>query len=412
MARDATDGCTSTRGRATATTPTSAPSSPTARCGGCATRTSCASASCASSASTCSTSAKADTLHARRLLARYGEGLALDLLDHKEADLLGKGEDGPRDVHELERLQRFRAVVEQERASPHRLSDLSVDGTDLIELGYHPGPELGRTLRGAARGGRRRPRAQPARRRCSTRAKALLAVKNGDSALAIRWDAPGYVVAFTTRVGGVSEGPFDSLNLGGRRDDPARVAENRRRACDALGLDPSRLTVNRQRHTPTVHRAVAGRTDEPGDGLWTDEPGLPLLALTADCLPIAVARANGGAPALAVAPRGLARPRRGRGRGGRRRRSATGRQRAIVGPAVGPCCYEVGPEVSARFDADLTRDGILDLWTAAERALRRAGVAEVERVDRCTQCNPEEFFSHRRTGPVRGVQGVLGAVAG
>ena len=90
--------------------------------------------------------AKADTLHARRLLARYGEGLALDLLDHKEADLLGKGEEGPRDVHELERLQRFRAVVEEERSSPHRLSDLSVDGTDLIELGYHPGPELGRTL--------------------------------------------------------------------------------------------------------------------------------------------------------------------------------------------------------------------------------------------------------------------------
>jgi tRNA nucleotidyltransferase/poly(A) polymerase len=89
---------------------------------------------------------RADTLHARRLLARYGEGLALDLLQHKEADLLGKGREGPRDVHELERLRRFREVVEQERASPHRLADLSVDGTDLIEIGYHPGPELGRTL--------------------------------------------------------------------------------------------------------------------------------------------------------------------------------------------------------------------------------------------------------------------------
>ena len=54
---------------------------------------------------------------------------------------------------------------------------------------------------------------------------------------------------------------------------------------------------------------------------------------------------------------------------------------AAVGPAVGPCCYEVGPEVSERFDPDLTRDGILDLWTAAERALRRAGVERVERVD-------------------------------
>jgi tRNA nucleotidyltransferase (CCA-adding enzyme) len=87
-----------------------------------------------------------DTLHARRMLARYGEALALDLLDHKEADLLGKGREGPRDVNELDRLRSFREVVEQERSSPHRLADLSVDGTDLIELGYHPGPELGRTL--------------------------------------------------------------------------------------------------------------------------------------------------------------------------------------------------------------------------------------------------------------------------
>jgi copper oxidase (laccase) domain-containing protein len=89
----------------------------------------------------------------------------------------------------------------------------------------------------------------------------------------------------------------------------------------------------------------------------------------------------------------------------------SGELAAAVGPAIGPCCYEVGPEVSARFDDDLTRDGILDLWTAAERALRRAGVGGVERVDLCTRCNPELFFSHRRSGPVRGVQGVIGAVA-
>jgi tRNA nucleotidyltransferase (CCA-adding enzyme) len=89
---------------------------------------------------------RADTVQARRLLARFGEGLTLDLLDHKEADLLGKGEDGPRDPGEVERLRIFRHVVEEERASPHRLADLAVDGTDLIELGYLPGPELGRTL--------------------------------------------------------------------------------------------------------------------------------------------------------------------------------------------------------------------------------------------------------------------------
>lgn len=89
---------------------------------------------------------RADALRARRLLRRYGDGLGIDLLAHKEADLIGKGEDGPRDEAELERLRGFRRLVESERGSPHRLSDLAVDGTDLIGLGYRPGPALGQTL--------------------------------------------------------------------------------------------------------------------------------------------------------------------------------------------------------------------------------------------------------------------------
>jgi tRNA nucleotidyltransferase (CCA-adding enzyme) len=89
---------------------------------------------------------RADALRARRLLRRHGDRLAIDLLAHKEADLIGKGEDGPRDAEELERLRRFRRLVESERRNPHRLSDLAVDGTDLIELGYRPGPALGQTL--------------------------------------------------------------------------------------------------------------------------------------------------------------------------------------------------------------------------------------------------------------------------
>jgi polyphenol oxidase len=227
----------------------------------------------------------------------------------------------------------------------------------------------------------------------------------------IRWDAPGpYVVAFTTRVGGVSEGPYASLNLGARGDDPERVAENRRIACASLGLDPGRLSVNRQRHSPTVHRAEPGIRDEPGDGLWSDDPGQPMLALAADCVPIAVA-ASDGDPRLAVLHAGWRGLAEGVVEAGVRALRA-GRSAAIVGPAVGPCCYEVGPEVSARFEADLTKDGMLDLWSAAERALRRAGVDVVERVDLCTRCNPELFFSHRRSGPVRGTQGVIGAVAG
>jgi copper oxidase (laccase) domain-containing protein len=67
--------------------------------------------------------------------------------------------------------------------------------------------------------------------------------------------------------------------------------------------------------------------------------------------------------------------------------------------------------VAALFDADLTLDGKLDLWRAAERALVAAGVGRVERVDLCTQCNEQLFFSHRRSGRERGAQGVIGAVA-
>ena len=231
----------------------------------------------------------------------------------------------------------------------------------------------------------------------------------------IRWEAPGpYVVAFSTRHGGVSEGPWASLNLGRKNgDEPARVDENRRRLCEALGADVERLTLNRQQHSATVHRAHAGRRGEPGDGLWTDEQGVPMLALGADCATIAIARTNGGRPALAVLHAGW------RGLLEGIVASATsilgGRLEAVVGPAIGPCCYEVGPEVAepfgARFGRDVVRGRILDLWTSAERALQAAGCSRVERIDLCTRCNPDLFFSERRTGKPRGGHGVLGYVA-
>jgi len=86
---------------------------------------------------------KADPVRARRLLARYGAGLLFDLLDHKEADLRGKGRPADED---LAKLDRFRTVVKQEQGSPHRLADLAVSGDDLIALGYAPGPAIGQAL--------------------------------------------------------------------------------------------------------------------------------------------------------------------------------------------------------------------------------------------------------------------------
>jgi polyphenol oxidase len=226
----------------------------------------------------------------------------------------------------------------------------------------------------------------------------------------IRWDEPGYVVAFTTRAGGVSSGVYESLNLTvGTGDEAALVEKNRSIACAALGLDAERLAFNRQVHSPTVHHAHAGKRGEPGDGLWSDEPGLPLLAMSADCLPIAIARRD-GRRALAVLHAGWRGLSEGVVAAGVAALGA-GAKAAVIGPAIGPCCYEVGDEVATLFDADLTVARRLDLWRAAERALRDAGVEAVERVDLCTRCHPELFFSHRRSGRARGVQGVLGAVA-
>jgi copper oxidase (laccase) domain-containing protein len=93
-----------------------------------------------------------------------------------------------------------------------------------------------------------------------------------------------------------------------------------------------------------------------------------------------------------------------------------GEARAAVGPAIGPCCYEVGPDVAepfaARFGAGIVRGRAVDLWAATERALRDAGVSSIERFDLCTSCHAELFFSHRRDGGVTGRQGVIGHLVG
>jgi polyphenol oxidase len=228
-----------------------------------------------------------------------------------------------------------------------------------------------------------------------------------------RWDAPGCSVAFSTRLGGVSNGAFTSLNLGLMTDDdPVNVEENRRRLCAEVGADHSRLAMNRQEHSATVRRAQAGQRGEPGDGLWTDEPGVPMLKLAADCVPVAVACTD--RPALALLHAGW----RGLLEGVIAEGVAAlgGRTRAAVGPAIGPCCYQVGTDVaeafSARFGAGVVRNGSVDLWSATERALREEGIADVERFDVCTSCHPDLFFSHRRDGGVTGRQGVIGHVVG
>jgi YfiH family protein len=238
----------------------------------------------------------------------------------------------------------------------------------------------------------------------------------------IRWDAPGpYLVAFSTRLGGVSEGPYESLNLGIlTSDDPSRAVENRRRLAEEVGIDAGRTRMAWQQHGAVVKKAspegilTPGTRHEACDGWWSDEPGQGMMLLTADCLPVAIARSNGAAPALAVLHVGW----RGLLEGIVENGVASlggGPMAAAVGPGIGPCCYEVGPEVAepfaARFGPEVVTERRLDLWRSTELALSACGVSEVERTDLCTFCHPELFFSHRRDRGVTGRQGVIAAVA-
>ena len=231
----------------------------------------------------------------------------------------------------------------------------------------------------------------------------------------IRWHVPGpYRVAFSTRRGGVSEGPYASLNLGRRTgDDVGRVDENRRILCSDVGADADDLALNFQVHSAIVNRAEPGvRGESQGDALWTDVPGLPVAALAADCVPVALAR-RGAKPGIAVAHAGWI----GILAGILEAATETlgDDLDAAIGPSAGPCCYEVGEDVARpyreRFGDDIVAAGKLDLWRAAELALNEAGVERVHRVDLCTICNPDRFFSHRRDGKPRGVQGVVAVVA-
>lgn len=227
----------------------------------------------------------------------------------------------------------------------------------------------------------------------------------------------GATIAFTTRQGGVSGGDFASLNLGfATPDDPAAVAENRRRALTAAGADPGRALSLRQVHGTAVLDAGpmadgayldADVTWPEGDGLLTSEPGLPLVAHGADCLTAALV-APGGAR-LAVVHAGW----RGLVAGvleAAAERVGPGLS-AVIGPGAGGCCYAVGEDVAgplrARFGDDVVAGGRADLEACALRALERSGAASVVSARMCTICDPEWFHSHRRDGRGSGRQGVI-----
>ncbi|MFO0584498.1 MAG: peptidoglycan editing factor PgeF [Anaeromyxobacter sp.] len=217
----------------------------------------------------------------------------------------------------------------------------------------------------------------------------------------------GFRHGFTTRAGGASPAPWDALNLGGAvGDDPARVAENWRRLEAATGLGFARV---RQ-----VHGARAVRLDaacvpgEEADAVVSRAPGVAATVAVADCVPLLLADPDSGAVAAVHAGwRGTLAYAAGEGVRalGREAGAAPGRLLAAIGPSIGPCCYEISDDLAARFEAAFGADVVrrnprphLDLWAANARALAAAGVSDgrIDVLRRCTSCERELFFSHRR----------------
>lgn len=233
---------------------------------------------------------------------------------------------------------------------------------------------------------------------------------------------------FSTRLGGVSQGIYASMNLSFTRgDDPCAVRENFDRFCSAVGVLADRVVVSAQEHHITIYNATAadcgrGITRDRGykdvDGLLTDEPGVVLCTQYADCVPLffvdpvrrVVGTSHSGWKGT-VAQIGAVTVERMCAVYGCRPADI----RAAVGPSIGPCCFEVDDPVIAAFSAMAEWDdtcitptraghGRINLWEINRRILLAAGIspAHLTVTDLCTQCHPDLFWSHRVCGPTRG----------
>lgn len=225
----------------------------------------------------------------------------------------------------------------------------------------------------------------------------------------IRVEVGGAEVLFTTRRGGFSSGPYASLNLGRLTADRAEDVERNRRRVEGLSGRP--LARIRQVHGTRVKRVTEPPARdaalEQADGQVTTETGLAPAVLVADCLPIVVA-GGGGVAVLHVGWRGLADGIVKEGVGALRELGCDGELEAAIGPGAGPCCYEVGEEVHARFAGygqDARRGRNLNMGALARLQLEGCGVQTVHDVGLCTICSdPSLLFSHRRDRGVTGRQ--------
>jgi hypothetical protein len=225
-----------------------------------------------------------------------------------------------------------------------------------------------------------------------------------------QWTAPAAVRAFvTTRREGASTGPFAGFNLGDHvGDDPAAVTANRRRLREGLGLPAEPAWLRQVHGIRCTEAGPAGPREPEADAAVVRGPGSVAAVLTADCLPVILARADGAAAGVAHAGwRGLA--------GGILEATAAAlgpgeRLHAYLGPAIGPDAFEVGAEVRSAFLAEEPADAaafraygdrwLADLYTLARRRLERLGLPPgwISGGGLCTLTDAERFYSHRRDG--------------
>ena len=236
--------------------------------------------------------------------------------------------------------------------------------------------------------------------------------------------------AFSTRLGGVSTGALSSLNLGVHRGDrPGAVLENWRRLSKSVGFDWKRTVFTHQIHTDRV-RVVGGADCGRGllfpagdcDGLITGTPGIALAVFSADCTLILLSDPITGAvgavhagwrgTALGIARRAVERMQAEPG-------CNPGDIRAAIGPCIDRCCFETRADVPRAMLAALGDDALpaiddhgdgryhVDLKELNSIWLRRAGVRQISVSCRCTACETERFWSHRRAGEARGVQAAV-----
>ncbi len=242
-------------------------------------------------------------------------------------------------------------------------------------------------------------------------------------------EAIGAPHGFTTRLGGVSQGPLGSMNLSLHRgDNPENVVKNYEILGNALGFDPNNLIFTRQTHSDIIR--TVSLEDAKGldhhqypecDGLITNTPGAALVVFTADCTPILLHDpVTGAVGAVHAGWRGTAAGIAGKAV--QAMAAAFGCDpkdiRAAIGPNIGACCFQTDSDVPQamrdRFgeaaQSSIRQAGnkyYVNLKALNALSLQQAGVTEIDISADCTLCQPQRYFSHRHLGAHRGSQGAI-----